>query len=142
MAFGRLERHRPAPPIGEINMTPLIDVMLVLLVIFIITAPLMASRLALDLPTADGAQPATEAVVPLVLALDADGRLHWGDEPVAEDEAQRRLLAAATRDPATEVQLRADARVPYGRVAALLDQIQQAGLSRIGFVTAPAAAAR
>jgi biopolymer transport protein TolR len=138
MAFGRLERNPGSRPMSEINMTPLIDVMLVLLVIFIITAPLMTSSLRLDLPRADGARP-SDAPTFISLALDEQGRLYFGDEAIDKPALAERVRAAAARDPATEVQLRADSKVPYGRVAELIALLQQAGLSRIGFVTeAPA----
>jgi biopolymer transport protein TolR len=138
MAFGRLERNPGSRPMSEINMTPLIDVMLVLLVIFIITAPLMTSSLRLDLPRADGARP-SDAPTFISLALDEQGRLYFGDEAIDKLALAERVGAAAARDPATEVQLRADSKVPYGRVAELIALLQQAGLSRIGFVTeAPA----
>ncbi|MBX3604421.1 MAG: biopolymer transporter ExbD [Piscinibacter sp.] len=138
MAFGRLERTPGPQPMSDINMTPLIDVMLVLLVIFMITAPLMTSALKLDLPKAEAA-PAGEAAPYVALALDAQGALYLGDNRIDEAAARTHLLEAAQRDPATEVQLRADRAVPYGRVAELIGLIQQAGLNRIGFVAEPAA---
>jgi len=142
MAFGRLERSPGARPMSEINMTPLIDVMLVLLVIFIITAPLMTSSLKLDLPKAEGGG-ASNAPAFLALAIDAEGRLFLGDEAAQKAQLVQRAREAALRDPATEVQLRADSRVPYGRVAEVIGWLQDAGLSRIGFVTeAPAAPPR
>ena len=134
MPFGRLERRAPAQPMSEINMTPLIDVMLVLLVIFIIAAPLMASSLRLDLPKTDKAG-ATDAREVLLLALDDKGQFYLGDTQVQADELRQRIREAARRDPATEVQLRADQKVPYGRVAELIGWLQEGGLSRIGFVT-------
>ncbi len=144
MAFGRLERNPGSQPMSEINMTPLIDVMLVLLVIFILTAPLMSSSLKLDLPKADGAA-ASDAPATLALAIDAQGRLFLGDVALdAQTEREQialRVRAAAQRNPATEVQLRADHRVPYGRVAELIAWVQAAGLTRIGFVTEAASAA-
>ena len=141
MAFGRLERDAGSRPMSDINMTPLIDVMLVLLVIFIITAPLLTTSLKLDLPKAEGGRP-NDAPRFVAVAIDAQGRLFLGDEAVERDALAQRVREAAQRDPATEVQLRADAAVPYGRVAELIGLLQQAGLSRIGFVTeAPAAAA-
>jgi biopolymer transport protein ExbD len=138
MAFGRLERSPAGQPMSEINMTPLIDVMLVLLVIFIITAPLIGSSLKLDLPKAEGGPP-DGAPAFVALAIDADGRLYLGEQPATQEQIVERIRAAARRDPATEVQLRADQRVPYGRVAELIGWVQQAGLSRIGFITEVAA---
>jgi biopolymer transport protein ExbD/biopolymer transport protein TolR len=134
MAFGRLERNPGALPMSEINMTPLIDVMLVLLVIFIITAPLIGSSLKLDLPKAEGAPPG-DAPAFVALAIDSEGRLFIGEQPATQEQIVERVRDAARRNPATEVQLRADRRVPYGRVAELIGWVQQAGLSRIGFVT-------
>jgi biopolymer transport protein TolR len=134
MAFGRLARN-PAPrPMSDINMTPLIDVMLVLLVIFIITAPLLTTSLKLDLPNTPAAQP-SEAPQFITLAIDREGRLYLGEERLDPAALSLRIQEAARRDPRTEVQLRADERVAYGRVAELIGIVQQAGLSRIGFVT-------
>ncbi len=134
MAFGRLERSPGAQPMSEINMTPLIDVMLVLLVIFIITAPLMTSSLKLDLPKTEGARP-SDAPAFIALAVDAQGRFFVGDELVDKPQLAQRVRDAAARDAQTEVQLRADQQVPYGRVAELIGLLQDAGLTRIGFVT-------
>ena len=136
MAFGRLERNRGAQPMSDINMTPLIDVMLVLLVIFMITAPLMTSSLKLDLPRTDAAQ-ASDTPLFVSVALDREGRTFWGDEAVDAAGFAERVAAAARRNPQTEVQLRADKAVPYGRVAELIGVVQKAGLTRIGFVAEP-----
>ena len=138
MAFGRLERINRPPPMSDINMTPLIDVMLVLLVIFMITAPLMSSSLKLDLPTASGALP-NDAPQFISVALDAQGKLFFGDEALETAAFAARVLDAARKNPRTEVQLRADKGVPYGRVAEVIGMVQKAGLNRIGFVTEPAA---
>jgi biopolymer transport protein ExbD/biopolymer transport protein TolR len=140
MAFGRLERTPGASPMSDINMTPLIDVMLVLLVIFMITAPLMTSSLKLDLPKTDAAQP-SEAPQFIAVALDREGRYFFGDEAVDPAAFATRVADAARRNPQTEVQLRADRSVAYGRVAELIGVVQKAGLSRIGFIAEPAAAA-
>jgi biopolymer transport protein ExbD/biopolymer transport protein TolR len=140
MAFGRLEKTRSAQPMSDINMTPLIDVMLVLLVIFMITAPLMTSSLKLDLPQTDAAEP-SETPQFIAVALDREGRYFFGDEAVDADTFAARVAAAAKRNPQTEVQLRADRAVPYGRVAELIGIVQKAGLSRIGFVAQPSPAA-
>ena len=138
MAFGRLERINRPPPMSDINMTPLIDVMLVLLVIFMITAPLMSSSLKLDLPTASGALP-NDAPQFISVALDAQGKLFFGDEALETAAFAARVLDTARKNPRTEVQLRADKGVPYGRVAEVIGMVQKAGLNRIGFVTEPAA---
>jgi len=139
MAFGRLERTPGAQPMSDINMTPLIDVMLVLLVIFIITAPLMTSSLKLELPKTDAAQPSDTPQF-IAVALDRDGHYFFGDEAVDADAFAARVAAAAKRSKDTEVQLRADRAVPYGRVAELIGIVQKAGLSRIGFVAEPTTA--
>jgi len=120
-------------------MTPLIDVVLVLLVIFMITAPLMSSSLKLDLPKADGAQP-NDAPQFITVALDPQGKLYLGEEALEPAAIAARVAETARRNPKTEVQLRADKSVPYGRVATLIGMVQKAGLNRIGFVTEPAAA--
>ena len=121
---------------SEINMTPLIDVMLVLLVIFIITAPLLASSIKLDLPKTDAAQ-LGQAPKFVTLAVDAGGQAYLNDVPLAPDALALRLRETASRDPETEVQLRADAAVPYGRIVEVMGAAQKAGLNRIGFVANP-----
>jgi biopolymer transport protein TolR len=133
MAFGRLERTRGEPPMSDINMTPLIDVMLVLVVIFIITAPLLASSLRLDLPRSDAAT-ASDAARSVLLGIDRSGQLFLNDQPMATGELAKRLASIANQNPDTELQLRADAAVPYGRVVEVIGIAQQAGLGRIGFV--------
>jgi biopolymer transport protein TolR len=140
MAFGRLERTPGAQPMSDINMTPLIDVMLVLLVIFIITAPLLASSLKLDLPKTDAGQP-NDAPQFISVALDLQGRYYFGDERVDAATFTSRVTEAARKNPQTEVQLRADQAVPYGRVAELIGVVQKAGLTRVGFVTEPTSTA-
>jgi len=139
MAFGRLERTGGPQPMSDINMTPLIDVMLVLLVIFMITAPLMTSSLKLDLPRTDAAQPADTPQF-ISIAVDPAGQLYFGEERVDAATLSARIAEAARKNPQTEVQLRADKNVSYGRVAELIGVVQKAGLSRIGFVAEPAAA--
>jgi biopolymer transport protein TolR len=138
MAFGRLERSARPAPMSDINMTPLIDVMLVLLVIFIITAPLMTSSLKLELPKTDAATPSAAPAF-IALAVDSNGQLFFGDEALTREQLQQRVASAAQGNPQLEVQLRADQKVPYGQVADLIGLVQKAGLTRIGFVTeAPA----
>jgi biopolymer transport protein TolR len=136
MSFGRLERTPGAQPMSEINMTPLIDVMLVLLVIFIITAPLMVSAVKVDLPQVEGAQ-AADTPQFVALALDKTGQMYLADQPIALPALAQELKKAADQNPLTEVQLRADATVPYGRVVEVMGVAHAAGLSRIGFVANP-----
>jgi biopolymer transport protein ExbD/biopolymer transport protein TolR len=136
MPFGRLERTSGPTPMSDINMTPLIDVMLVLLVIFMITAPLMTTALKLELPKADAA-PANELPQSISIGLDAAGQLFVGDERATREQLQARVKAAAAANRDAEVQLRADQAVPYGKVAELIGLVQQAGLNRIAFVTEP-----
>lgn len=140
MAFGRLERSAGSQPMSEINMTPLIDVMLVLLVIFMVTAPLMASSLQLELPVSDAARP-SETPKFVAVAITPEGDLYLDEEKLDADAFDARLAQAAARSPDIEVQLRADRRTPYGEVAALIGRVQKAGLSRIAFVTEAAEAA-
>ncbi|MGE0497098.1 MAG: ExbD/TolR family protein [Ramlibacter sp.] len=139
MAFGRLERTPGHQPMSEINVTPLVDVMLVLVVIFIITAPLLASSIRLDLPRSDAAT-ASEAPRFVTLVVDKSGRAFLNDQPASLAELARRLGEVATRNPDTEVQLRADEGVPYGKVVEVMGVAQKAGLNRIGFVAEPGAA--
>jgi biopolymer transport protein ExbD len=128
-------------PMSEINTTPLVDVMLVLLVIFIITAPLLTHAIRLDLPQA--AAPASAAPAETVtLSVDARGQLFWNNEPVTEPVLADRLKAAAALSPQPELHLRADRETRYQRLADVMSSAQQAGIERIGFVTEPRPAAR
>ena len=133
MAFGRLERSTGAQPMSDINMTPLIDVMLVLLVIFMITAPLMVNQVRVDLPKAAGA--ATQAVpASIQVVVDQAGQIFLDDQATALAVVGQRLQDAAAKNINTEVQLRADSSVPYGRVVEIMGLAHKAGLTRIGFV--------
>jgi biopolymer transport protein TolR len=138
VSFGRLERREGPKPMSEINVTPLVDVMLVLVVIFIITAPLLASSIRLDLPRSEAAQPG-DAPKFVTVALDAAGATYFNDQPVTPQQLAERLAQAAQASAETEVQLRADQTVPYGRVVEVMSAAQKAGLARIGFVAQPGA---
>jgi biopolymer transport protein TolR len=142
MGFGRLDKPAAHQPMSDINVTPLVDVMLVLLVIFIIAAPLMSSRLELELPqsTEPVRSDAIEDDVHVMVALDAQGQVYWGDELVGDAELEQRLRLAAQQDRATELRLQADERVSHGRVIQVMAMAQRAGLPRLGFVTQPAQA--
>jgi biopolymer transport protein TolR len=133
MSFGRLERSKGSEPMSEINVTPMVDVMLVLLVIFILTAPLMASSIKLDLPKTDAAK-ASEAPRFVTLVVDKTGQIFLDDKPIALDALKTSLSQTAVQNPDTEVQLRADVAVPYGKVVEVMGAAQKAGLNRIGFV--------
>lgn len=139
MAFGRFPRTPQAKPFSEINVTPLVDVMLVLLVIFILTAPLLTSAIRLDLPQSKASQ-AGEAPESISLSLTSAGDIFLNDKPVDLVALPTELARIALQKPQVEVQLRADQTVPYGQVLSLMGMAQQAGLTRIGFVTAPGAA--
>jgi biopolymer transport protein TolR len=140
MAFHSFDTGRsggagaPHRPMSDINVTPLVDVMLVLLVIFILTAPLMTSAIRLDLPQTAAARPAGASPHQVVLVLDKQGVVHLDDVPQSPDALRRRLQEVAKVHPDTEVQLRADAQAAYGRLVEVIGIAQQAGLSRIGFV--------
>jgi biopolymer transport protein TolR len=139
--FGRLERSQGAEPMSAINVTPLVDVMLVLVVIFILTAPLLVSSVKLELPKTDAA--ATTDLTPSVsLVVDRTGQAYLDNQPVPLAKLSQSLARTAALQPDTEVQLRADENAPYGKVIEVLGAAQKAGLTRIGFVTdAPAAPA-
>jgi biopolymer transport protein TolR len=140
MSFGRLERTQGAQPMSDINMTPLVDVMLVLLVIFMVTAPLMSGAIKLNLPRAESVVP--DAAVPdsITLEVDAGGQVFMDAQALSADALAARLKLAASDNPDTEIQLRADSTVPYGRVVEIMGAAHAAGLQRIGFVAEPAQA--
>ena len=140
MAFGGFERHTgPSQPMAEINVTPLVDVMLVLLVIFIITAPLLSYAIKLDLP--NDPAPATEAAPAMIkLSIDAGGTIYWDSDAVSDSELATRMTSAAKSTTLPEVHVRADKATRYERVAFVLSTAQQAGLAKIGFITEPPAA--
>ena len=137
MAFGGFDQRPGGAPMAEINTTPLVDVMLVLLVIFIITAPLLTHAIRLDLPSAK-APLALETPETITVSIDGQGAVFWNDQPVADATAlQGRLAEAARRQPAPELQLRADRDTRYQRIAEVMAAAQQAGIAKLGFVTAP-----
>ncbi len=139
MSFGRFERGTDESPMSDINMTPLIDVMLVLLVIFIITAPLLAGRVALNLPKV-AALPAPKPTSSLAVSIQKNGRIYLDDHPVTINVLRVRFAQAVAVHADTELRIRADTAVPYGTVARVMGAAQQAGLSHIGLITQPAAA--
>ena len=136
MAFGRLERTQGPQPMSEINVTPLVDVMLVLVVIFIITAPLLASSIKLELPKTNAAQ-ASEMPKFVTVVIDKSAQVFLNDQKIDLNALAESLKKAAAVSLDTEVQLRADEAVPYGRVVEVIGVAQKAGLNRIGFVAQP-----
>jgi biopolymer transport protein ExbD len=139
VAFGGFERGQaPSQPMAEINVTPLVDVMLVLLVIFIITAPLLAYAIRLDLPDVK-APPVVSRSEAIKVSIDADGRVFWNSDQVEAGDLAVRLAAAAARSPQPDLHLRADKGTRFERVAEVMAAAQDAGLTKIGFVTEPPA---
>ncbi len=136
MLFGSFRGEGSQRPLAEINVVPLVDVMLVLLVIFIVTAPLLTHAVKIDLPKATS----HENLAPrehIQLAIGADGTLHWNGEPADLATVGTRFDAAARLEPQPEVHVRADRKVAYEHVAAVVSAAARAGLTRIGFVTDP-----
>jgi biopolymer transport protein ExbD len=136
MAFGGLEKKQTAGPMAEINMTPLIDVMLVLLVIFIITAPLFTHAIRLDLPKV-AAAPARQTPQTISLSIDAAGKLYWNGNIITLAQMRTQFAQAGQQAEQPEIQLRAERATRYEVIAQVMGAAQQAGLERIGFVTDP-----
>ncbi|MEQ1535996.1 MAG: biopolymer transporter ExbD [Burkholderiaceae bacterium] len=134
MAFGTQDDTDEV--MNEINMTPMVDVMLVLLIIFIITVPVMKHAVNIDLPRASNvpqdAKPET-----IRLSVDADGDFYWNEAKVTEEALMLQLKAASTQTPQPELHIRGDKAVRYERVATAMAAAQQAGVRKIGFVTEP-----
>ncbi len=140
MAFGSFNEGTPNTsdhrPMSEINVTPMVDVMLVLLVIFIITAPLFTHAIKLDLPQAQAAA-APEKPDTISLAINAQGKVFWNNEEILGNELNARLAAAGQKKPQPEVHLRADRETRYETIAQVMAAAQAKGLNKIGFVTEP-----
>jgi biopolymer transport protein ExbD len=137
MAFGSLDRKSSSQPIAEINMVPLIDVVLVLLIIFIVTAPLLTHAVPLDLPKATS-NPEVQKPDKVEFSIDADGALYWNGERLSREDAARRFSEQGQKRPQPEIYLRADQNAPYRYVAEMLADAAKAGLSKVAFVSEPA----
>ena len=137
MAFGGFNQQGSGAPMAEINMVPLIDVMLVLLVIFMVTAPLMSNAVKVDLPTASSSplKPAEK----IDLSLDGNGQLYWNKQPMTKEEVMAKLTETGLKAPDTELHLYADKNTRYEIIAEVMSGAAEAGLSKIGFVTQPGA---
>ena len=136
MAFGGFHRTGTDAPMAEINMIPLIDVMLLLLVIFIITAPLLTHAVKIDLPRA-ASHPNLTRPDNIQLGIGASGELYWNGEAVDGATLSARMAGAGRLNPQPELHIRADAATRYQRVAEVMSLAAKAGLTKIGFVTNP-----
>ncbi len=136
MAFGTLDQDSD-DVMNEINMTPLVDVMLVLLIIFIVTIPVINHAVKIDLPRATN-QPNEDKPQNISLSIDAEGKVTWNNAPVANKaELESNIALAAQKQPQPELHLRADRSVRYERVAEVMAAAQRGGLGKIGFITEP-----
>ncbi|HYP67160.1 MAG TPA: biopolymer transporter ExbD [Thiobacillaceae bacterium] len=136
MAMGRFEQRRHQGPMADINVVPLVDVMLVLLVIFIITAPLLTNAVKIDLPKASSSPNITKPEH-IELGIRRDGSVYWEGEKVTIDRLGPRFAASARLRPQPELHIRADRHAEYDPVAKVMSLAAQAGLTRIGLVTDP-----
>lgn len=123
-------------PMSEINTTPLVDVMLVLLVIFIITAPLLTHAVKIDLPQASS-QPLPERPEVISLSIDATGKMYWNDAPLVQGELELKLAQIANKTPQPELNVRADKETRYQILAEVMADAQNAGITKLGFVSEP-----
>jgi biopolymer transport protein ExbD len=124
-------------PMADINVTPLVDVMLVLLIIFMITAPLMSHKVKVELPQATLEEKPKIEQPPITLAVTASGKIYWNDEPVTRDALDARLAILAQRTPQPQVDVRADNITKYGVIAEVVKQVRMAGIRKVGFVSTP-----
>ena len=126
-------------PMAEINVTPLVDVMLVLLIIFMITAPLMTHKIRIDLPQ-PSKDPPPELTLPdpIDLAVKESGELYWNDEQITEAMLSAQLRVAAQKTPQPELQIRAEKKTEYQLIATVMSNAKNAGMVKIGFITAQA----
>ena len=138
-SFGAQPGGRGGAPMAEINVIPLVDIMLVLLVIFIVTAPLLTNAVKIDLPQV-ASQPNEKEPQSVQVAIDGQGRFYWDGEAIDRATLSARLVAAGAREPAPELHLRADRATRYEVLAKLMAEAGQAGLGRIGFVSDPSQA--
>lgn len=123
-------------PMSEINTTPLVDVMLVLLVIFIITAPLLTHAVKIDLPQASS-QPLPEKPEVISVAIDGAGKMYWNDAPMVQGELKVKLQQVANQKPQPELHIRADKETRYQLLAEVMADAQNAGITKLGFLSEP-----
>lgn len=132
MAFDQHDRD----DISQINITPLVDVMLVLLVIFMVTAPILQQGVSVDLPEVTAA-PLVGSEEQLLVVVNRDGKVQLNDTPLPMEELHRKLNAIMRVKPDRQVYLRADKNVPYGKVVEVMAAVQTAGVRKLGMVTEP-----
>ena len=137
MGLAPAGRRRRAAPMAEINVTPLVDVMLVLLIIFMVTAPLLVAGVPVDLPAARAAALAQKADKPIAVSLDAAGGVFLGDEAVPQDALTDRLAALHAAQPEARVLVRADRSLAYGRVLEVMGEIASSGFVHVALVSQP-----
>jgi biopolymer transport protein ExbD len=125
-------------PMNEINMTPLVDVMLVLLIVFMVTIPVIRHAVKIDLPHASSQKEDTKPAQ-VTVSIDADGNVLWDSAKVDDAALAAKIAAAAQANPQPELHLDADRKVPYEKVAQVMSAAQAGGLTKIGFVTQPKA---
>ncbi len=135
MALGNFDREDFQAPMAEINTTPLVDVMLVLLVIFLVTAPMLTQAVKLELPNETATQIQNEK--PITLSIDASGQYYWNDAPISAVILEQRLQEAAAANPKQPIHLRADKHATYEKVSHILATAQRYNLNNIGFITQP-----
>ncbi|MEK6595373.1 MAG: biopolymer transporter ExbD [Pseudomonadota bacterium] len=138
MAFGSIQDSGRQTPMAEINVVPLVDVMLVLLIIFIITAPLLTHSVKIDLPKAENTPNITQPEH-VELAIRTDGSLFWNGEPVTLEQLAPRFGVTVAKAPKTVLHIRADKLAHYEHVARIMSIAAKAGMARIGFITDPSA---
>jgi len=137
MAFGSLDSANSMAPMSEINTTPLVDVMLVLLIIFLITIPVVTSSIAVNLPREQN-QKRDGQQENVIVTVDAQGATYWFDTRLPDNAALTELLAKiAAMQPQPELHIRGDVRADYEAVGRVVLSAQQAGIARIGFLTEP-----
>jgi biopolymer transport protein TolR len=132
---GPFDREDLQAPLSEINMTPLVDVMLVLVVIFLVTAPMLNSAIKLNLPSEAASQITEEKA--LSISIDKAGKYFLDDRAISFDDLERELKTIVKKNPKQQIHLRADIETSYGQVSKVLGVAQRIGLSNIGFVTEP-----
>ncbi len=134
--FGSFSKDAAYKPMSDINTTPMVDVMLVLLIIFMVTVPLLTHNVPVNLPQS-GQGVSQDKPGSVALSVDAAGQVFWNDALLPEGALAARLQEAARQTPQPEVRLRADRDARYGVIAGIISEAQGAGLQRLGFVTQP-----